>query len=122
MILAGDLASARELIDSGLALAERQALRVPRQWLYSTRGELALAQWAEAETWFVRGLAEAQLHHNQSQVANYHGNLGRVALARGEREQALQQLEQARSLAQSLAPRHLQAQITQWLAEAQATM
>src|SRR5260221_13604694 len=43
-LLQGNLEWAQEHITIGLALAEKHAVAVPRQWLYSTQGELALAQ------------------------------------------------------------------------------
>jgi DNA-binding SARP family transcriptional activator len=85
-LLLGDLALAKEHIEAGLALSEARALAVVRQWLYSTRGEIALAesQWDEAQDWFERGLKEAEKHGNPEMVANYRANLGRVSQRRGE--------------------------------------
>jgi len=118
-LLAGDLAAAREHVQVGLALAESHALRLPLQYLYSTRGEIALAegQWDEAESWFKRGLAETEQYGNPEQAANYRANLGLVARGRGDLDGALVSLEDSRASAANLTAPHLQIQIDLWLAE-----
>jgi tetratricopeptide (TPR) repeat protein len=118
-LLAGDLAAAREHVTTGLALAEARALRLPLQYLYSTRGELALAgqQWDEAEDWFKRGIVEAERNGNLLQVANYTANLSLAARGRGDLDGALMLLETAREQAEKLAAPYLQEQIDLWLAE-----
>ncbi len=69
-ILLGRLELARAHIERALSLADAYALDLPRQWLYSTRGELALAErrWDEAQTWFERGMAESERANNSKQV------------------------------------------------------
>jgi hypothetical protein len=69
--LLDDYAAAHAHIDAGLTLAEARGLEMPRQWLYSTRGELALAeeQWVLAEEWLERARAEAGRQHNRGQLA-----------------------------------------------------
>ena len=116
--LAGDLDLAQEHIETGLALAGELALFVPRQYLYSTRGEIARAeeQLDEAESWFERALAEAQKHHNQVQAANIRANLGLVDRDRGDLAGALAQLRRAREMLGDLAAEHLRIQIDLWLA------
>jgi DNA-binding SARP family transcriptional activator len=118
-VLLGDLALAREQVERGLGLAEGLGLRIPLQYLYSTRGELALAegQWAEAEAWFRRGLVESERSGNQRQRANLQANLGLAARGRGDLESAHYLLETARDQAEPLAAPHLQAQIDLWLVE-----
>jgi tetratricopeptide (TPR) repeat protein len=118
-LLAGDLMAARTHSTTGLALAETYGVRALNQWLYSTCGELALAegQWAEAEAWFTRGMAEAQRYGNRSQLATYQANLGLTARGRGDRDDAMLLLEQARQRAAALRAPHLQSQIDLWLAE-----
>ncbi|MGE5141125.1 MAG: ATP-binding protein [Rudaea sp.] len=118
-LLAGDLGLAHEHIDAGLSLAAAHALRLPLQHLYSTRGEIALAegQWAEAEDWFTRGLAEAEHNRNRREQANYRANLGLAARGRGDLDGAVMLLEAARSAAAELSEPHLQAKIDLHLAE-----
>ena len=118
-LLQGNLEWAQEHITIGLALAEKHAVAVPCQWLYSTQGELALAQkqWEEAATWFTRGLMEAEHYGNREQIANYHANLGLSAQGRGDLERAVLLLEQARTEATLIAAPHLHIQIHLWLTE-----
>jgi tetratricopeptide (TPR) repeat protein len=119
--LAGDLATAREHIETGLSLAEAHDLLIPRQYLYSTRGEIALAErrFDEAEAWFTRGLREAERQSNNLQVANIRANLGLVAQARGDLDRALMLLKTACAAVAAISapPQHLQIQIDLWLAE-----
>ena len=118
-LLAGDLAAAHENVDQGLARADARAIRLPLQYLYSTRGEIALAekQWDEAETWFQRGLAEAKANGNAEVTAGYHAKLAQVARGRGNLDGALMLLESARESASQVNAPFLQAQIELWLTE-----
>ncbi len=118
-ILVGDLPTAWQQLESGLDLVEKHALLVPRQYLYSTSGEIALAEGnlAEAQTWFERALAEAQRNGNQPQAANIRANMGLVARERGDLDEALLLLEEARAAITGLTAPHLQSQIDLWLAE-----
>lgn len=118
-VLAGDLAAARSEIDAGLALAETWVLDVPRQWLFSTRGEIALAenQPQAAEDWSRRGLAVAERYGNAVQTANYRANLGLAAQRQCDLDGALQLLEQARAEAAPLSATYLQIAIDLWLVE-----
>jgi tetratricopeptide (TPR) repeat protein len=118
-LLLGDLPSAHEHIDTALTLSEEFALQMPRQYLYSTRGEVALAekQWEEAESWFHRGISEAEKSGNMVQVANYRANLGLTAQGRGELDAALLHFESAlQTLNAQIAP-FLQVQIHLWLTD-----
>jgi DNA-binding SARP family transcriptional activator/predicted ATPase len=118
-LLANDLSSARQLVESGLQVAEACGLRMPLQFLYSTRGEIARAEknWDEAEQWFQRGLAEAERSGNATHSANLRANLGLVARGKGDLDSALVLLEQARQASEKFPAPHLQTQIDLWLAE-----
>ncbi len=118
-MLAGELPQAHAHISAALALTERLDLRLPLQYLYSTRGEIALAeeQWTEAETWFRRSLAEAETNGNIEQAAKARANLALAARGRGDLDEALQLLEEAATLAAPLTTRYLQVQLDLWLAE-----
>jgi DNA-binding SARP family transcriptional activator len=118
-MLAGDLAAAHQHIESGLRLAEEHSLEIPKQWLYSTSGEIALAErrWDDAERWFTDGFAITRQYGNKPQMATYQANLALTARGRGDLDSAVLQLEQAREQAALLATPHLQIQIDLWLAE-----
>ncbi len=119
-LLAGDVDTARQQIDQAMALAEARALRLPLQYLYSTRGQIALAekQWDAAEAWFTRGLAEAEANGNLERVAGSYVDLGLAARGKGDLDSALMRLAAARDAAvKTGGAQHLQIQIELWLAE-----
>jgi ATP/maltotriose-dependent transcriptional regulator MalT len=117
--LAGNLPAAHRHIEAGLKLADAHSLFFPRQYLYSTRGEVALAegQPAEAETWFRQALTEAEQHQNQALAVNIRANLGAATRDLGKLDEALLLLETARRDAAALVLPYLQTQIDLWLAE-----
>lgn len=117
--LLGDFATAHHDIERGLALAEERGLDLSRQWLYSTRGELALAEgaWGEAEHWLQRGVALAESFGNSALVAGYHANLARATSGRGDLETALADMQAARKEADACTDRYLLCRIDLWLAE-----
>ncbi|MCS7059662.1 MAG: AAA family ATPase [Anaerolineae bacterium] len=119
LILAGRLQPAREHLQAGFQLAETFVLDSPWQWLYSTRGELALAEqnWDEAEEWFKRGIAEAQTRQNARQIANYQANFGLVARGRGDLAAALEWFKSADEAAARLESVPLRIHTALWLAE-----
>ena len=118
-LLDSDLATAHEHIAAALALAEERALRLPLQHLYSTRGEIALAEkkWTEAEGWFHRAQAEAEKNHNAREIANARANLALAARGRGDLDGALILLETAHDAVANLQDLHLQIKMDLWLTE-----
>lgn len=126
-LLASDLPAAHRHIAVALAVADDSGLRVARQYLFSTRGEIALAegQWDIAEIWFRRSLAEAESYDNPEQIAKCRANLALVARGRGAfladpgpaLDSALILLDEAAALAAPLTARFMQTQIDLWLTE-----
>ena len=118
-LLTDDLPTAREHIQIGMELAEAHALFIPWQYLYSTRGEIALAQGQldEAESFFNQALTEADKHNNRVQAANVRANLGLVARERDDIDEALILLTDASKAVRDLSATHLRTQIDLWLVE-----
>lgn len=118
-LLAGDLDQAHTQIEHGLAFADKHALMLPRQYLYSTRGEIALAenQLDAAEQWFRRAVIEAEKFDNSVHAGNIRANLALVARAKGDLDEALALLTQAQKVVARVSTPHLQTQIDLWLAE-----
>ncbi|KAB8143931.1 AAA family ATPase [Chloroflexia bacterium SDU3-3] len=102
-MLLGDMATAHADIDAAFALVERHNLMLTRQWLYSTRGEIALAEgdWDAAEAWLRRGMVLAERYGNREHVATYHANLAMVARGRGDVARAATMLEEVRAEAEA---------------------
>lgn len=117
--LVGNLLRAKEHAEQGLDLAESHQLLLPRQYLYSSRGEIALAEedFEGAAHWFARALTEAKQRGNQTQAANIVANQGLLARAQGNLDEALLLLEEAHYSVERLSVPHLQTQIDLWLAE-----
>ena len=116
-MLLGRLDEAHVHIDAALTLVDANAIVVPRQYLYSTRGEIALAeaQWEVAELWFQRAIAEAEKTGNAVQAANSRANMGLAAQGRGDLDTALFLLESAWRAVDALQAPFLQTQIDLWL-------
>jgi DNA-binding SARP family transcriptional activator/tetratricopeptide (TPR) repeat protein len=112
-IQVGDMTMAQHAIDDGFALAKAHSIQLVYQWLYDTRGKIAMAnqQWSEAETWFMRGLVEAERFNNVSQIAAINAALSLIERARGKLDNAVGLLEMARSKGASVSPLYSQIEI-----------
>jgi tetratricopeptide (TPR) repeat protein len=119
LMLAGDLTEALDQINTALALADEHALLGGRQYLYSTRGEIALAfgELDGAEAWLEKALTEARRNGNLPHAAGIKANFGLVARDRGDLDEALLLLEEARGAVATLSSAFLQIKIDLWLAE-----
>lgn len=113
----GDVVGAQAIIDEGLGLATTYTLFSVRHFLYSTRGEIALAagRAAEAIHWFQQALAEAEKQDNRVFVANARANLGLAAQAQGQLDEALTLLQTARAALTNTSALYLQTQVDLWL-------
>ncbi|MEZ4660591.1 MAG: AAA family ATPase [Caldilineaceae bacterium] len=120
-LLTGAVAQARTLVEQAMQLAETHALQPMRYYFLSTRGEIALAsgQADAADDWFNQALTLAQKYDNAVFVANVQAHLGRTAQARGEFATALALLTTAQNALADTHARHLQIQISLWLADLQ---
>ncbi|MEZ4713100.1 MAG: AAA family ATPase [Caldilineaceae bacterium] len=120
-LLTGAVAQALTLIEQAMQLAETHALQPMRYYFLSTRGEIALAsgQADAADDWFNQALTLAQKYDNAVFVANVQAHLGRAAQARGEFDTALALLTTAQNALADTHARHLQIQISLWLADLQ---
>ena len=110
--------AALQYAEQGLALARTLGTVSLLPFLYSTRGEIALAdeELDEAEHWFAEGLALAQRTGMRERIAGLTANLGLVAQRRDEGALAEQRFGAAQALADELDTRHLAAQIRIWRA------
>jgi DNA-binding SARP family transcriptional activator/tetratricopeptide (TPR) repeat protein len=118
-LLAGDHEDAHRQVDRALALVDAYAFRLPRPYVYSTRGEIALAegQLDEASEWLTRALDESELAHNAEQRAGCLANLALVERERGNLDAAVVQLESARAALDGIAVAHLRIRMELWLSE-----
>lgn len=116
-LLAGD-PDAREYAEAGLALAVEKGAIGIQPYLFSTLGEIALAEedLDTAERYFSEGLALAERITFPERVAGLTANLGLVAKRRGQIDRAIHRLSTAQVMADTLGTRHLAAQIRLWLA------
>ena len=103
---------------AGLALAQEKGTLANLPYLYSTIGEIQLAngELDHAERSFVEGLQLSEQMHVPERVAGITANLGRVAQARSQTTLAIHLLSTAQARADTLGTHHLAAQIRIWLA------
>jgi DNA-binding SARP family transcriptional activator len=109
---------AEEIIQEAIALAVEKGVLTVFAYLWSTRGEIALAQedFATAEIAFNQALAHAQRLYQPERMAGLTANLGLLALARGQTGFALHRFTTALAQADAISSRFLAAQIRLWLA------
>lgn len=105
-------------VRTGLRIAQRSGMRIIQSYLFSTSGEIALAQGDidGAERFFHDGLDIATHFGLPERIAGLRANLGLVARAREDIPLAISQFEHAMHDADSLGIHHLAAQIRIWLA------
>lgn len=110
--------SAVDYAGAGIRLAKEKGSLSHLPYLYSTSGEIALAQddLGAAESYFSQGLSLARQIPVPERIAGLTANLGNVASKRGQKDVALQRLEEARTRADQLGVHHLGARIRIWLA------
>jgi tetratricopeptide (TPR) repeat protein len=102
----------------GLALAQEKGVLLLLPYLWSTLGEISLAQndLAAAEKYFNEGLSLAGQFSIPERIAGLTANLGLVARQRHQSTLAIQLLSEAMAQAEALNLRYLGAQIRLWLA------
>ena len=115
--LLGD-ASAMNYIKKGIALAKERGSLSHLPYLYSTSGEIALANGDldAAEKYFSEGLALAEKIPMPERVAGMTANLGLVAKECGDIDLARERLKTALNLVEPLGNHHLEVRIRIWLA------
>jgi tetratricopeptide (TPR) repeat protein len=115
--LLGD-ASAMDYIKKGIALAKERGSLSHLPYLYSTSGEIALANGYldTAEKYFHDGLALAEQIPFPERIAGLTANLGLVAKERGDIFLARERFQTALNLVEPLGNRHLEVRIRIWLA------
>lgn len=109
--------AAAEYVQQGLGLAQEKGILSALPYLWSTQGEIALAQndLPAAEQCFNEGLSLAQQFSVPERIAGLTANLGLVAQQRGQRRRARDYLSTALAQAEELNLRHLAVQIRLWL-------
>jgi len=115
--LLGD-GSAATYAQAGIKLARERGSLSHLPYLYSTSGEIALANGDldAAEKFFRDGLTLAEQTPIPERIAGLTANLGLVAKARGQIEAARKNLQQALQLAEPVGNHHLEVRIRIWLA------
>jgi predicted ATPase len=110
--------SASDTVREGIRLAKEKGSLSHLPYLYSTSGEIALAQndLEGAEKYFTEGLSLAEQIPVPERIAGMTANLGLVAIARRDHDLALERLKTALKLAEQLGSHHLEVRIRIWLA------
>ncbi len=116
LYLVGD-SSAMAFVDKGIKLARERGSLSHLPYLYSTSGEIAMANGDldTAEKYFEDGLALAKQIPIPERIAGITANLGLVARQRGDIQLARSRLQSALKLVEPLGNHHLEARIRIWL-------
>lgn len=109
--------AAADYAHQGLALAQERGVLSLLPYLWSTLGEIALAQndLTAAERHFNEGLSLAHQFSIPERIAGLTANLGLVAKQRGQRDLALEYLSTGLAQAETLNIRFLATKIRLWL-------
>jgi DNA-binding SARP family transcriptional activator len=118
LLLQGNIGDASRHARIAMRISERVGLLRVQSYVLSTMGEIALARadTTTAERLFVEALACAERYGMPERIAGLHANLGLVARAREDIEEAVVSFERALLQADALGTHHLAAQIRIWLA------
>jgi tetratricopeptide (TPR) repeat protein len=110
--------AAMEYAKNGYDLAQEKGLLGVLPYLYSTMGEIKLAEGdlKEAEKDFQHGFLLAEQLGNSERMAGLTANQGRLAKAKGETSLAIHLLSTSLAQAEAIQALHLSAQIRLWLA------
>jgi DNA-binding SARP family transcriptional activator/Tfp pilus assembly protein PilF len=110
--------SAADYTRAGIHLAQERGSLSHLPYLFSTSGEIALAQndLDTAEKYFSEGLSLAEQIPVPERIAGLTANLGLVARQRGQNDLAQQRLSNALEQANQLGTHHLGVRIRIWLA------
>ncbi len=110
--------AAMEYVEKGIKLARERGSLSHLPYLYSTSGEICLANadLDAAEKYFREGLALAEQIPIPERIAGMNANLGLVAKQRGDIELARSRLQTALELVEPLGNHHLEVRIRIWLA------
>jgi DNA-binding SARP family transcriptional activator/Flp pilus assembly protein TadD len=116
LLLLGD-PSAIEYAQAGLKLALEKGVLTQTPYLYSTLGEIALADndLEMADRHFNEGLRLAEQFSIKERIAGLTANLGLVAVGRGQKDLAIHHLSTALAQSDAIGTRHLSAQVRIWL-------
>jgi tetratricopeptide (TPR) repeat protein len=109
--------TAADYIRAGIRLAQERGSLSHLAYLFSTSGEIALAQndLDAAEKYFSEGLTLAEQIPVPERIAGLTANLGLVARQRGQNDLARQRLSEALEHANQLGTHHLGVRIRIWL-------
>jgi tetratricopeptide (TPR) repeat protein len=118
VLLQGEHVAARTAVEAGIALATERDLPLARTWLYSTSGEIALAEqhWDAATAALQRAVFEAERFGNTEHIIGCSVNLALAEYGRGNRTTARQMLVDVEHDASAVPEAYLHFHIAYWIA------